>query len=263
MDTRAPVEKTGQQWNFMGDYDSLLADVNYTLEQLGTDYIDIIVLCRVSSTPIEETVAAMKKIVESGKARYIGLSEASADTIRRAAAVTSIYCIEQEYSLWSRDIEAEIIPVLQELNIKLVAYSPLGRGFLTGSIKSREDIAVDPYDFRLNLQPRFSEENMPENLKLIKAIEDISNRKGCTVGQLALGWLLNRNLSGLEIIPIPGTSSIKHLDDNINSLKIDLSPADIEEINSITSSIDIKGGRYANPGLTYEANKAGAIPQPH
>lgn len=164
------MEKTGTSWIMRGDAASLERDVDYALEELGTDYIDIIVLCRVpKDIPIEESVAAMKNIVNSGKARHIGLSEASAAVIRRAFSVHPIYCIEQEWSLWARDIEtAGIVAACQELNIKVVAYSPLGRGFLTGSFQSRDDPALQDYRLRT---PKFSEDHFNRNLRLVDAVK--------------------------------------------------------------------------------------------
>ena len=154
MDTRAPMDKTGTKFAMRGDADYLRADVDYALEMLGTDYIDIIVLCRVpSDVSIQESVLGMKAIVQAGKARHIGLSEANAATIRAAHAVHPIYCIEQEWSLWARDIEADIVPTCRELGVKVVAYCPLGRGFLTGSIRSRDAPALDPVDYRLKASP--------------------------------------------------------------------------------------------------------------
>jgi len=146
MDTRCPAEKTGTVWLNKGDEATLRADVDYALETLGVGYIDIIVLCRVGEAPIEVSVAAMKAIVESGKARHIGLSEANPSNIRKAHAIYPIYCIEQEWSIWSRDIEAEIVPTCRELGIKIVAYSPLGRGFLSGEITSRSGMVIINYE---------------------------------------------------------------------------------------------------------------------
>ncbi|KAJ1416670.1 NADP-dependent oxidoreductase domain-containing protein [Ochromonadaceae sp. CCMP2298] len=162
MDTRCPVEKTGSSWVMRGSPASLMADVDYALEQLGVEYIDTIVLCRVpKDVSIEEAVGGMVEVVKSGKARNIGVSEASAATIRRAHAVHPLYCIEQEWSLWARDIEAEIVPACRELGIKIIAYSPLGRGFLTGAIRGRDDALLEGVDFRKML-PKFAEENIGE-----------------------------------------------------------------------------------------------------
>lgn len=204
MDTRPPEGSDapyGSTWNMIPPA-GLMADVDYALKELGTDYIDIIVLCRVNPAfPIEESVAAMKAIVDSGKAKFIGLSEASADTLKRAGAVAPIHCIEQEWSLWTRDIEEEIVPFCRQQGIKIVAYSPLGRGFLTNSIRSLS--VLDPSDFRKHAQPRFAEGNMDTNLSLVDAANAIAARKGITMGQLALAFL---HAQGPEVIPIPGTS---------------------------------------------------------
>ena len=204
MDTRPPEGSDapyGSTWNMIPPA-GLMADVDYALKELGTDYIDIIVLCRVNPAfPIEESVAAMKAIVDSGKAKYIGLSEASADTLKRACAVAPIHCIEQEWSLWTRDIEEEIVPFCRQQGIKIVAYSPLGRGFLTNSIRSLS--SLDPSDFRKHGQPRFAEGNMDANLALVDAANAIAARKGITMGQLALAFL---HAQGSDVIPIPGTS---------------------------------------------------------
>ncbi|GAX79831.1 hypothetical protein CEUSTIGMA_g7271.t1 [Chlamydomonas eustigma] len=252
MDTRAPVEKTGTQWIMKGDEASLRADVDYALKTLGVDCIDIIVLCRVPhDVPIETAVKAMKALVDEGKAKHIGLSEAGPDILRRASAVAPIYCIEQEWSLWTRDLEAEILPVCRELGIKIVAYSPLGRGFLTGTIKSRDSEVFGPHDFRLLGSPRFSEENMPKNLALVEAVEKLAKQKGCTVGQLALAWL---HAQGPDVIPIPGTTSIKHLDENLAARDIKLNADDLKEIDRIFSPEQVVGTRYAHMAMTFVGN---------
>lgn len=230
-----------------GDGEYLKKDVDYALEQLGTDYIDIIVLCRVPpNPPIEEIVASMKEIVDSGKARHIGLSEASASTIRRAQAVTPIYCIEQEWSLWSRDIEAEILPTCRELGIKIVAYSPLGRGFLTGAIKERASLA----DYRA-MSPKFQEGNFENNLTLVEAVQAIADRKGITVGQLALAWL---HAQGPDVIPIPGTTNPVHFDQNYAALKVTLTAEELAEINTIFAPDAAKGERYPGNHFTFHKN---------
>lgn len=252
MDTRAPVEKTGQQWNMSGEYDHLLQDVDYALSELGTDYIDIIVLCRVpQNVTIEEAVGNMKKIVELGKAKYIGLSEASAPILRRAAAVAPIYCIEQEWSLWSRDAEEEIFPTCRELGIKIVAYSPLGRGFLTGAYENRSAF-TDPTDYRLHGQPRLSEENFNKNFELVKGLKAIADRKGVTAGQLALAWV---HAQGSDVIPIPGTTSLTHLNENLSAKDITLSDEELSELNTLFAPDASVGGRYAHMALTFHGNK--------
>jgi len=249
MDTRTPVENTGKSWVMHGDAEYLRADVDYALEQLGLDYIDIIVLCRVppqSVVPIEETVAAMSEIVKSGKARHIGLSEANPAIIRRAHAVHPVYCIEQEWSLWSRDIEAEIVPTCRELGVKIVAYSPLGRGFLTGIMRDRESIV----DYR-KMSPKFAEGNFDHNLSLVDAVQALADRKGITVGQLALAWL---HAQGPDVIPIPGTSSVDHFDQNYAALKVTLSTDELAEIDCIFTPESAKGERYPGNHMTFHHN---------
>ena len=231
------------------------ADIDYALKELGVDYIDIVVLCRVSPTvPIEESVRALKAAVDQGKAHHIGLSEASAATIRKAQAVAPIYCIEQEWSLWSRDIEEEIVPTCRELGIKIVAYSPLGRGFLTGTLRSRSDPQFDQYDWRLFGQPKFAEGNMENNLELVDAVGAVAARKGCSVGQLALAWL---HAQGSDVIPIPGTTSVAHLDDNLAARAISLTPAELQEINGIFVPNRVAGDRYAHMAMTFHGNIEG------
>lgn len=250
MDTRAPIEKTGTQWILRADAEGVRADVDYALEQLGVDYIDIIVLCRVSpEVPIEETVAAMQQCVTDGKARHIGLSEAAPHIIRRANAIAPIYCIEQEWSLWSRDIEDEILPTCRELGIKIIAYSPLGRGFLTGSFRSRDDLGAQ--DYRKYGQPKFNEENFEKNLARVDAVKALAEKKGCTVGQLALAFLHSQ---GPDVIPIPGTTSIEHLDANLAARSIVLTTEELAEIDTIFDKRAEFGERYAHMHLTYHGN---------
>ncbi len=194
------------RWFLSGKEDYLQADLDYALQELGTDYIDIAVICRVptdvSAVELGETLA---KFVASGKCKHVGLSEATADYIRQVHAIQPVYCIEQEYSLWSRDVEEELIPVCRELGIKVMAYSPLGRGALTGTISGKHDEKLDPYDYRVLASPKFSEENYKNNLLLIEEAKQIAMRKGITVGQLSLAWLHSK---GNDIVPIPGTTSI-------------------------------------------------------
>lgn len=236
-----------------GDAESLRKDVDYALEQLGTDYIDIIVLCRVPpNNSIEESVEGMKQIVESGKARFIGLSEANAETIRRGHAVHPIYCVEQEWSLWARDIEQDIVPACRELGVKIVAYSPLGRGFLTGTLRSREDPSFTPGDYRVAASPKFAEGNFQNNLTLVDNVKALADRKGITVGQLALAWLHNK---GNDVIPIPGTSKAAHFDQNYAALNIKLSDEEIQEIEEIFKEDRVLGDRYINNHMTFHHNK--------
>mmetsp|Transcript_33986 Transcript_33986/g.74854 ORF Transcript_33986/g.74854 Transcript_33986/m.74854 type:complete len:337 (+) Transcript_33986:79-1089(+) len=251
MDTRCPVEKTGSSWVMRGSPASLMADVDYALEQLGVEYIDTIVLCRVpKDVSIEEAVGGMVEVVKSGKARNIGVSEASAATIRRAHAVHPLYCIEQEWSLWARDIEAEIVPACRELGIKIIAYSPLGRGFLTGAIRGRDDALLEGVDFRKML-PKFAEENIAANLALVDAAQTIALRRNITPGQLALAWL---HAQGPDVVPIPGTSSCTHFDENLAATGVLLSAAEMAEIDEIFKPSASPGQRYAGNHNTFHEN---------
>eukprot|EP01034_Spumella_vulgaris_P028824 gene28824-35754_t len=235
-----------------GDPESIRKDVDYALEALGTDYIDIIVLGRVpTDIPIEEAVLGLKAMVDEGKARHIAVSEASGPTIRRAHAVYPLYCIEQEWSLWSRDIEEDIVPTCRELGIKIVAYSPLGRGFLTGTF-SRDDPNLDPHDMRVSHSPKFAAENIEANQRLVDGVRSLAERKGCTVGQLALAWL---HAQGPDVIPIPGTTSVDHFDQNYAALKITLSATDLAEIDAIFRPEAVQGQRYPGNNFTYHKNK--------
>jgi aryl-alcohol dehydrogenase-like predicted oxidoreductase len=196
-----------------------------SLRRLGTDYIDLYYQHRVDpDTPIEETVGAMKELVEAGKVRHLGLSEAGPDTLRRAAKVHPIAALQTEYSLWSREPEEEIIPTCRELEIGFVAYSPLGRGFLSGAIRSIDDLAEDDYR---RFSPRFQGENFQHNLKLVDQIEEIARRKGVTPAQLALAWVLHQ---GDRIVPIPGTKRRERLEENVAAVEIQLSDEELREI---------------------------------
>jgi aryl-alcohol dehydrogenase-like predicted oxidoreductase len=188
--------------------------------------------------PIEETVGAMAELVKAGKVRYLGLSEASAATISRAHKVHPIAALQTEYSLWTRDPEDEILATTRELAIAFVAYSPLGRGFLTGQIKRFEDFAPD--DYRRN-SPRFQGENFQKNLDLVKRVETIAKEKGCTPGQLALAWLLAQ---GQDIIPIPGTKRRKYLEENAAALNVNLSQRDLKRIDEVAPHGAAAGQRY-------------------
>ena len=210
-----------------------------SLKRLGTDYIDLYYQHRVDvNTPIEETIGAMAELVKEGKVRYLGLSEASANTIKRANAVHPISAVQSEYSLWSRDIEAEIIPACEELGITLVAYSPLGRGFLTGQIKSFDDLAID--DFR-RYSPRFQGDNFQKNLELVAKIKNIADEKGCTTAQLALAWVMAQKPN---IVPIAGTKRRSYLKDNLGGLDVELSKNDLAQIEAAFPAEAVAGGRY-------------------
>jgi aryl-alcohol dehydrogenase-like predicted oxidoreductase len=210
-----------------------------SLKRLATDYIDLYYQHRVDRTvPIEETLGAMADLVKAGKVRYLGLSEASAKTIRRAHATHPISALQSEYSLWSRDIENEILPTLRELGIGLVAYSPLGRGFLSGEYKSPDDFP--PNDFR-RMNPRFQGDNFTRNLEVVEQVKSIATEKGVTPSQLALAWVLAR---GEDIVPIPGTKRRKYLDENTAAIKIKLSSADLDRIEKVAPKGFAAGDRY-------------------
>jgi aryl-alcohol dehydrogenase-like predicted oxidoreductase len=210
-----------------------------SLKRLGVETIDLYYQHRVdTTTPIEETVGSMAQLVKEGKVRYLGLSEAGAETIRRAHKVHPIAALQTEYSLWSRDAEDEILPLTRELGIAFVAYSPLGRGFLTGQIKKFEDLAVDDYR---RTSPRFMGENFKKNLELIDRVTQIAKEKSATAGQLALAWLLAR---GADILPIPGTKRRKFLEENAGADAIALSTADLKHIEEVAPKGAAAGPRY-------------------
>lgn len=210
-----------------------------SLKRLGTDHIDLYYQHRVDpKTPIEETVGAMAELVRAGKVRHLGLSEAAPATIRRAAKVHPIAALQTEYSLWSREPEAEVLPTVQELGIGFVAYSPLGRGFLTGQFRRLEDLPAD--DYRRNA-PRFQGENFQKNLDLVKKVEEIAKAKGCTPAQFALAWVLAR---GEDVVPIPGTKRAKYLDENLGALKVRLTADDLAQIDAVLPMGAAAGERY-------------------
>jgi aryl-alcohol dehydrogenase-like predicted oxidoreductase len=210
-----------------------------SLRRLGVNHIDLYYQHRVdSNVPIEETVGAMAELVRAGKVRYLGLSEAGPQTIRRAHQIHPISALQSEYSLWSRDPEAEIMPALRELGIGFVPYCPLGRGFLTGRIRRFEDL--EPDDYRRS-SPRFQGENFAKNLELVKRIEEIAGKKGVTTGQLALAWVLAQ---GKNIVPIPGTKRRNHLEENIAALRVELTEKDLSDIESAMPPGAVSGTRY-------------------
>ncbi len=213
--------------------------IDESLQRLATDYVDLYYQHRVDpATPIEDTVGAMAELVKEGKVRHIGLSEAAPATIRRAAAVHPIAALQTEYSLWTRDPESEILPLCRELGIGFVAYSPLGRGFLTGSFRHAEALAPD--DTR-RMMPRFQGDNLTANLALVRRIEEIATAKHCTPAQLALAWILAR---GNDIVPIAGTKRRKYLDENAASVGIALTPEDMARIDAAAPHGSTAGARY-------------------
>ncbi|MBJ9989398.1 aldo/keto reductase [Paenibacillus sp. S28] len=210
-----------------------------SLRRLGVDYIDLYYQHRVDPlTPIEETVGAMSELVSEGKVRYLGLSEAAETTIRRAHAVHPITALQTEYSLWSRDVEDEILPVCRELGIGFVPYSPLGRGFLTGQIQKFEDLADDDYR---RFSPRFQGDNFIKNLELVRRVEEIAAEKGVMPSQLALAWLLAQ---GNDIVPIPGTKRREYLEENIGAIAIELTKEDLARIDEAAPKGAAFGTRY-------------------
>ncbi len=212
-----------------------------SLGRLGVDHIDLYYQHRVDrSVPIEDTVGAMADLVRQGKVRFLGLSEASALTVRRAHAVHPITALQTEYSLWSRDVAHDILPTVRELGIGFVAYSPLGRGFLTGQIKRPEDIAEG--DWRKN-HPRFQGENFQRNLDLVARVEELAREKRSTPGQLALAWLL---LKGDDIVPIPGTKQRRYVEENVGALNVQLSDADVARLEEAGAAA---GARYPEGGM--------------
>jgi aryl-alcohol dehydrogenase-like predicted oxidoreductase len=212
-----------------------------SLSRLGVEHIDLYYQHRVDKTvPIEETVGAMAELVKEGKVRFLGLSEAAPETIRRAYAVHPISALQTEYSLWSREPEDAILPTVRELGIGFVAYSPLGRGFLSGRYKNPEDLPED--DFRRH-HPRFQGENFKRNLELVERVEEIAAEKGVTAGQLALAWVLSR---GEDVVPIPGTKRRSYLEENVAAADVELSAKDLERIEQAAPVGATAGDRYAD-----------------
>jgi aryl-alcohol dehydrogenase-like predicted oxidoreductase len=229
----------GASLGINGKPDYVKAACEMSLKRLGVDTIDLYYQHRVDAdTPIEDTVGAMAELVKQGKVRYLGLSEAGAGTIRRANAVHPITALQTEYSLWTRDPEGEILATCRELNIAFVAYSPLGRGFLTGQIPTTD--GLDANDFR-RFTPRMQGDALDKNRELVKGLESIAARKGCTTAQLALAWVLAQ---GEDIIPIPGTRREKYLRDNIGATEITLSPEELTELDTLLPPGAAVGTRY-------------------
>jgi len=222
-----------------GQPDYVRRSCEASLRRLGVDTIDLYYQHRVDpQTPIEETVGAMAELVKQGKVRYLGLSEASPQTLRRAVRVHPIAALQTEYSLWTRDPEAEILATCRELGIGFVAYSPLGRGFLTGQFKRFEDLPAD--DYRRS-SPRFQGENFQKNLDLVHRVDEIAREKGCQPSQLALAWVLAQ---GNDIVPIPGTKRRKYLEENVGALNVKLSQEDLRRIDEVFPPEAAAGARY-------------------
>ena len=218
--------------------------LSYSLQRLRVDYIDLYYPSRVDpNVPIEDTVGTLGELVKEGKIRYVGLSEAGSETLRRAAAVHPIAMLQTEYSLWTREPETDVLPTCRELGISLVAYSPLGRGFLTGAFQRPEDLAPD--DSRRHM-PRFQGENFEQNLNLVAKIKEIANRKNCTPAQLALAWLLAQ---GEDIIPIPGTKRRERLEENLRAIEVELNDDDLRRIEEAAPVGVAAGTRYPQAGM--------------
>ncbi len=222
------------------------ASCENSLRRLGVETIDLFYQHRVDpDVPIEETIGAMGRLIEEGKVRYLGLSEAGAETIRRAHATHPVSALQSEYSLWSRDPEDDVLPVCRELGIGFVAYSPLGRGFLAGEIKKFDDLAADDYRRQ---SPRFQGENFQRNLDLVKRIGDMAAEKGYQPAQFALAWVLSR---GEEIVPIPGTKRRKYLEENVAALDIELTADDLRRIDELTPRGVVAGDRYPKAMMAF------------
>src|SRR5215203_1645950 len=230
--------ENGEFLGIRGDASYVRKACEASLERLGLDTIDLYYQHRVDpETPIEETVGAMAELVQEGKVRYLGLSEAGPETIRKAAAIHPISALQTEYSLWERAVEEEILPTVRELGIGFVAYSPLGRGFLTGKIRSVDDLQES--DSRRARFPRFERENLEANLALVEQVEAVAARHDATPGQVALAWVLSR---GDDVIAIPGTKRVERLEENLGALELELSADDVAELDSLADSV--VGARY-------------------
>jgi aryl-alcohol dehydrogenase-like predicted oxidoreductase len=233
--------ENGERLGIRGDAEYVRQSCEASLKRLGVDHIDLYYQHRVDKdTEIEETVGAMKELVDAGKVRYLGLSEASPETIRRAHAVHPITALQTEYSLWERAPEESILPTVRELGIGFVAYSPLGRGFLSGKFRSQDDFPEG--DFR-GMDPRFKGENMERNLELVDRVKEIADEKGVTPGQLALAWVLSR---GDDVVPIPGTKRVSYLEENAAAADIELSEDDLRRLEEIAPAGAAAGDRYAD-----------------
>ena len=237
--------ENGEFLGVRGDPEYVRSACEASLRRLNVEVIDLYYQHRVDpNVPIEDTVGEMARLKEEGKIRFLGLSEAAPATIRRAHATHPITALQTEYSLWSRDVESGILPTVRELGIGFVAYSPLGRGFLTGEIKSPNDFPEDDYR---RFHPRFTGENFERNIELVREIGEIADEKGCTPAQLALAWVLAR---GQDIVPIPGTKRRTYLQQNIGALSVALSESDLERIDKIIPPGAASGDRYHAQGMT-------------
>jgi aryl-alcohol dehydrogenase-like predicted oxidoreductase len=234
----------GEFLGVRGDPEYVRSACDASLKRLGIDVIDLYYQHRVdTNVPIEDTVGEMSRLQQEGKVRYLGLSEAAPRTIRAAYATSPIVAVQTELSLWSRDAEEEVIPTVRDLGIAYVAYSPLGRGFLSGRFKSPADFPED--DFRKH-HPRFAGENFQKNLQLVEEVEALAKEKGCTAAQLALAWVLAQ---GEDIVPIPGTKHVRYLDENIGALEVKLTDEDLRRLDEILPPGAAAGQRYHERGM--------------
>jgi aryl-alcohol dehydrogenase-like predicted oxidoreductase len=234
--------RPGQPAVVNGTPEYVRTSVKRSLQRLRTDYIDLFYQHRADeNVPIEETVGAMAELVASGEVRFLGLSEASVDTIRRAAGVHPIAAVQSEWSLWSRDIEREVVPVCRELGIGIVAFSPLGRGMLTGTLTSREQFGER--DLR-RVHPRFTADTFGTNLATVDVVKDVARQRGATPGQVALAWLLAK---GQDVVPIPGTKHVNYLEENLGAVDVNLTKADFARLDALTAS----GERAIEPSFIY------------
>lgn len=238
---RDPVDRDPAKRSVRADPDYVHSACEGSLRRLGIDTIDLYYLHRTDpSVPIEETVGAMGELVAAGKVRFLGLSEAAPDTIRRAHAEHPVAALQSEWSLWSRDVEDEVVPLCRELGIGIVPYSPLGRGFLTGQITSPDDFAPDDYR---RFAPRFAPENFARNLELVEHVRALAAAKGCTPGQLALAWVLSR---GDDVVPIPGTKRVAYLEENVAALDVSLDADELAALDAVFPAGAAAGDRYAD-----------------
>lgn len=245
--TKFGIRYTDGKGEILGDPAYVRASCEGSLKRLDIDCIDLYYQHRIDTkVPIEVTMGELKKLVEEGKIKYIGLSEASASTIRRAHAVHPITAVQLEWSLWTRDVEEDIIPTCRELGIGIVAYSPLGRGFLSSGPKMTENFVKE--DFRQHL-PRFKPENLEHNKLIFEQVSAIATRKGCTPAQLALAWVHHQ---GDDVCPIPGTTKIENLNQNIGALSVKLTPEEMAELESLASEDSVKGDRYGGLSSTWK-----------
>jgi aryl-alcohol dehydrogenase-like predicted oxidoreductase len=233
--------QNGERLGIRGDAEYVRQACEASLKRLGVEYIDLYYQHRVDkAVPIEETVGAMKELVEAGKVRHIGLSEASAATLRRACAVHPVTALQTEYSLWTRDVEAGILPACRELGVGFVAYSPLGRGFLSGRLTSLDGLAEN--DFR-RYGPRFQGDHLEQNLRLVAHVEELAAEKGATAGQVALAWVL---VQGDDIVPIPGTKRVSYLEENVGAVDVELTQGELDRLAEVFPVGVAAGERYSD-----------------